>query len=119
MRYQVFGTAYIQDKWVCVCLCDVDPRLWSTYVGRSASLLASMHSSVQVPDPVPEDDDLPWVPATPHLESSFTPGIGQAALDLSEYIAAIDSEPVKGWRSTAWVFTYRLAMVTERVLGTV
>lgn len=108
-RYHLFFAAFVLDK------------CWSTYVGRGANLLMSNHD-IPVPTPDPEEDDIMWRPIVDghhHNDSSFNPVVDQAALSLSASITAPSGEPVKGWRSTTWVWTCKLAIIAERVLGTV
>lgn len=106
-RYNMYYCAYILDK------------CWSTYVGRSAALPLADYG-VPVPTPDADEDEMVWHPIihTPRSES-FDPKVGQAALDLSDAIATASAEPVKGWRSTTFVWTIKLSIVAERVLGTV
>lgn len=76
-----------------------------------------------MPDPDPEEDELLWQPIIqPSYNHSattgFDPAVGQSATNLSSSIAT-NAEPIKGWRSTTWTWTCRLAIIAERVLGTV
>ncbi|GMK56845.1 hypothetical protein CspeluHIS016_0306850 [Cutaneotrichosporon spelunceum] len=106
-RYNMWYCAYILDK------------CWSTYVGRSAALPLAQHD-IPVPTPDAEEDELIWHPIihTPRSET-FDPEVGQDALDLSDAIATANAEPVKGWRSTTFVWMIKLSIIAERVLSTV
>jgi hypothetical protein len=57
---------------------------------------------IPVPEPDAEEDDILWHPTL------------QVPLLGSE-----TCEPIKGWRSTTWAWTCRLAIIAERVLGTI
>lgn len=91
--------------------------MWSTYVGRGASLSIANHD-ISVPDPDPEEDNIMWQPII-HTPRGEFDAHNQAAIDLSDAIATANAEPVKGWRSTTWVYTCKLSIIAERVLGTV
>lgn len=116
-RYSLFYAAYILDKWV-FAVSALTGRVWSTYVGRGASLCIANHD-IAVPTPDPEEDNVPWQPIIHTPRGDFDPHINQAAIDLSDAIATANAEPVKSWRSTTWVWTCKLSIIAERVLGTV
>ncbi|KAF9260696.1 hypothetical protein L218DRAFT_1079168 [Marasmius fiardii PR-910] len=92
-RDRTFYMAYIQDK------------LWGAYVGRSASMILSDH---ETPLPMVDDqqDKAPWIPVEQAKEISALSTPGTCAFPPS-------------WASTNFLWTCKLAVLSERVTETV
>ncbi|KAL0571833.1 hypothetical protein V5O48_010129 [Marasmius crinis-equi] len=92
-RDRTFYMAYIQDK------------LWGAYVGRSASMILSDN---ETPLPVVEErrDKAPWIPVDRAKEMSTSDALKTDAFPPS-------------WSSTCFLWTCKLAVLSERVTETV
>lgn len=71
---------------------------------------------IPVPAPDAEEDEVLWHPI---METKVTYSFDPITKDLVANMSALPRQPVKGWRSTTWVWMCKLCIITERVLSTV